>query len=655
MKTTKRLMAFMALAAVLVFSGCEGESPTEPNGGGGGGGGGVTPPTAASIVLTASNESPIIQSTTTITATVTQNGQPVPNGTAVEFQTTVGTFADTNSTLSLRTTTNGVATVVLTSANAGVATVTARVNTTSAQIQITFRTPQTPPPPLTTTISSITPAKGGPGGGQEVIIRGQNFRNPVRVLFGDVPAASQLISSTEIRAVVPSTNLGPSTQFREVEVVVISEAGTPAEQRATSPTPFRYELEVLQPLITLLSPSSGPNEGNTRVTIFGEGFQPPLKVYFGTGGGGAGQSLTDEVEAEVQASPTFNQVVVLAPPALGLGAPLANRQVTVRVVNVLTGNDAVKPLAYRYGPSMEITAAGPTTLAAVGGQRVEIDGWGFDEPVAVTLGGIAADPIFVSGTKVIVMSGRPIIQNCAVAGGGVGPVSVTNVEDGNNATGPIFTYVAPQVSIFTITPSTVAPGGTVTIGVAGASGGPGRVVIGGRTVTATFTGTSNGVSTYTFVVPSNLQFLTEPCSGVQASAPVPTSFTINFEDLVTGCDDELTEAVTVTPPATGRLTVIPQTLSLSATVGASNASSFTIVNTGAGSLTVNSVTSSGPPFTVNPGTVPQTLSSCATMGVGVTFTPAAPGAFTGTATVSSNAGNASVALSGTATAPAPPP
>jgi hypothetical protein len=654
MKTTKRLMAFMALAAVLVFSGCEGESPTEPNGGSGGGGG-VPPPTAAQITLTASNESPIIQSTTTITATVTQNGQPVPNGTAVEFQTTVGTFADTNSTQSLRTTTNGVATAVLTSANAGVATVTARVNTTSAQIQVTFRTPQTPPPPLTTTISSITPAKGGPGGGQEVVIRGQNFRNPVRVLFGDTPAASQLISSTEIRAVVPSTNLGPSTQFREVEVVVISEAGTPAEQRATAPTPFRYELEVLQPGITLLSPSSGPNEGNTRVTIFGEGFQPPLKVYFGTAGS-PGAPLTDEVEAEVQASPTFNQVVVLSPPALGLGSPMRDSQVCVRVVNVLTGNDAVLCNAYRYGPSMQITAAGPTTLSHLGGDRVEIDGWGFDEPVAVTLAGVAADPIFVSGTKIIVMSGRPIIQNCAFVGGaGIGPVSVTNIEDAASDDGPDFAYVLPSVNIISVSPSGVLPGGTVTINVLGASGGPARVIIGGRTVTASFQSLSNGVATYTFTVPSNLQFDTEPCGVGNASAPVPTSFDVQFEDIVNGCDDALTQAVTVNPPATGRLTVQPLALGLAATVGASSSSSFNVINTGAGTLTVNTVTSSGPPFTVSPGTLPRTLASCESFAVGVTFTPAAPGTFTGSANVASNGGSASVALTGTATAPAPPP
>src|SRR5215467_7325912 len=121
-----RFLLFVAFAALLaVFAGCKSESPTAPpptgtSGGGGstGSGGGVTPPVGASVVLTASTTTPLTNSLVTITATVTQNGQPVANGTAVEFDTDNGTFTDVNDVRTIRTTTNGVATAVLTMTSA---------------------------------------------------------------------------------------------------------------------------------------------------------------------------------------------------------------------------------------------------------------------------------------------------------------------------------------------------------------------------------------------------------------------------------------------------------------------------------------------------------------------------------------------------------
>src|SRR5512135_1520831 len=124
----KYLLAIVAL--VLVFAGCKGESPTTPSTPGGQGGG-ITPPTNATVALSVSNANPLVDSTTVITATVTQNNQPVPNGTAVQFATSLGTFTEANASAALRTTTNGVATITLTSSSAGTANITATVNNVS--------------------------------------------------------------------------------------------------------------------------------------------------------------------------------------------------------------------------------------------------------------------------------------------------------------------------------------------------------------------------------------------------------------------------------------------------------------------------------------------------------------------------------------------
>src|SRR5437588_11241808 len=127
-KLRQRKWLFALLAILALFAGCKSESPTSPGTNPPPTGGGTPPPSGAVVTLTVSNANPLVGSTSTITATVTQNNVAVPNGTAVEFDTTLGVFSDTNANKTIRTTTNGVATAILTSATAGTATATAVVN-----------------------------------------------------------------------------------------------------------------------------------------------------------------------------------------------------------------------------------------------------------------------------------------------------------------------------------------------------------------------------------------------------------------------------------------------------------------------------------------------------------------------------------------------
>ena len=77
----------------------------------------------------------------------------------VEFLTDVGTFTDTQDVRTIRTTTNGVASAVLTNSSAGVATVTVTVNNVTKSVKITFSDlPVIPPIPSTApTIISVSP------------------------------------------------------------------------------------------------------------------------------------------------------------------------------------------------------------------------------------------------------------------------------------------------------------------------------------------------------------------------------------------------------------------------------------------------------------------------------------------------------------------
>ena len=232
---------------------------------------------------------------------------------------------------------------------------------------------------------------------------------------------------------------------------------------------------------------------------------------------------------------------------------------------------------------------------------------------------------------------------------------MTNVEDGVSAEGPDAAYALPDVRIQTVSPTTVTAGQTLTITVSGVSGLGGRVRIGSRTIIPTQTQFVNGVGTYTVTVPSNLDFDTDPCpGGGGATAPQPTDFDITFED-TNGCDDNLSGVLTVNPPNTGKLFLNPDALTMTATVGSPTQATFRIINTGAGSLTVNSIGSAGAPFSVSAPATPLTLLSCESASVTVTYNPAAAGTNSTNVAVNTNGGNASVAVSGVATAPAPTP
>ncbi len=270
-------------AALLLIGACSSDSPTAPPPGGGSNGGN-TPPTGASVTLAVSNDNPLVNSTSTITATVTENGAPVPDGTAVEFQTSFGAFVvgQATDTVLIKTTTNGVATATLTSTSAGEAVVTARVNNVTKQTSITFKAQSTDPTPgePVPIITTIAPQEGAPEGGTVVTLRGQNFEGPVRVLFGDKEATVASVTSTEVKVIAPKVNFEVGEEIREVPITAIFEAGTTKEKSVQAPTTFRYQIEALTPQVIGVSPTSGPNEGGTVISIVGSGFQSPVKVFF---------------------------------------------------------------------------------------------------------------------------------------------------------------------------------------------------------------------------------------------------------------------------------------------------------------------------------------------------------------------------------------
>lgn len=670
MDLRQRKLMFALLALLLVFfAGCKSESPTAPppTTGGGTPSGGVTPPTGASITLTASNATPVVNSTSIITATVTDNNQPVPNGTAVEFSTNLGTFTDTGSNRTVKTTTAGVATATLTSAAAGTATVLATVGNTQKSITVTFSPSGGggTPPANNPTITSVSPATGLPSGGQRVTIKGTNFREPVRVLFdpgAGVPAKEAFVvsvSATEIVVIDPAFDI-TTGQTLPVSITVITGAGAPTEQSVTSANAFTYQLAVLTPSLRAVQPTSGPVGGGTRVTIFGDAFQTPVQVFFGA------------AEAQVL-TVNFNQIVAMSPKGSDTapgGSGTVTGPVTIRVLNISSGKDASLAGAFRYVPKMQITAIGPNEGPSVGGTRVTIDGIGFDDPLTVSLANIVAQVIRVSGSQLIVLSSPLTVTGCADV---VGPVVVTNIDNGDSATsvGVGFTYRIAKPVIVSVTPTTI--GGSTTIVVLNAQG-VARIIIGGVQATIiSQTVNPDGTTTFVVQVPPNLKLDTVACPGVSgATAPQPTAFDVTYTSATTGCTDTAAKALIVSPAGVAVLTLVPPAFApfagviTPATAGppptpatvvvTPSSQTVNAVNTGSGPLTITAVTQTPAGgtgctrFNVVTGATPATLAQCDTFPIIASYnapTTPTPVPDQCQVTLITNVGNRTLTLIGT--------
>lgn len=674
MKIFRQRKHWLALLAIMfVFAACKGDSPTAPPPGTGTPPGSTPPPTGVTVTVTTSNATPLVDSTSVITATVTDNGQPVPNGTAVEFETTLGLFTDAEAPATIRTTTNGVATVTLTSSTPGTATIRATVNNVSRTVGVTFRARPTeePQPSTAPTITSVSPIVGRPAGGEVIRINGTNFKSPVRVLFntgGATPKEAFVtsVSPTVIEVITPAVDLGAGQQL-EATVTVITEAGTSAERSTVAPAPFTFRADVLTPRIVTASPNSGPINGGTRVTLFGDGFQAPVQVLFGSA-----ESRVIDIK--------FNQIIVEAPQGRDTapdGSGTVTGPIDITVVNINSNTRTSLPGGFRYVAKMQITAIRPSVGSGLGGTDVTIDGIGFDDPVSVSVAGIPAQVIRVSGTQLLVRTGRLPIPCADVAG----PVEVTNVENGDSASSlTSFGYIAIDPVILSISPTSVAPGGNVTVvvqtpGVGALGSATIRFKIGDRTVIPTPGQINDGAGTqsFTMVVPSSgFTFPTESCVTTSSEPGLrfgPVEADVTFLNVTTGCIDTVEAGLLVLPPSPNPCLKDPTPIVTNPAAGCATPASATVGNSTTATITIandlearplNILTAAVGGANASDFTIAPTSASNITQGTSrsftVTFTPSAAGVRNGLVTFTTNSSaqpTVTVCVRGTGIAPPP--
>src|SRR5712691_1377382 len=265
-------IALTLLALVVGLHACAADAPTRPPTGGGG------QPSALVIQLFTNNANPPAGTCTLIEAVVTLNGTSVPDGTGVSFTTDFGSFSQNGLPSVSVVTTNGTAITALCGPGAGTArvkaTATVAGKTGSATITIVFQ-PSAGTLPF---VSSCNPSLGPTAGGTVVTLNGGRFfgtTSTTRVQFtaGGI-TRDGIVTSVTASAVTVQTPAFPELVAASTPAQVTLTLGTnlPTPVVLSLPTCFTFgTASSSTPTIAALLPSSGTNEGNTRITIIGSG------------------------------------------------------------------------------------------------------------------------------------------------------------------------------------------------------------------------------------------------------------------------------------------------------------------------------------------------------------------------------------------------
>ena len=378
----RNVLLGLLLGAIVLFPACSSNSPTAPP---------PSPtPVAYSISLTAAPAETLVGNAILLSARVTSGGRDVPDNTSVTFtisscvpnQATSPGFGENMLAMTCettRTTSAGVATATVWSGSDGVFEVVARVPGQTAKANVRWSQPINPG---TLAVYSITPNRGRPEGGQQVVIRGRGFAAPIAVDFivagatGHAQVLSVNPAGTEITAVTPPV-AGTVTSEEVADVRVTAAASTSGQVQDTLRGGYTYERTFGEPRIYSVEPARGSYTGGEQVTIYGANFFATVRVRFGA------------EEAQVASVSADNARVTVYTPRHP-GAHLT--QELVADVTVVTRAETVQEQqttladAYTYVPDSGVPllySVVPSRGSPRGGDTVILSGKNFTQPVTV--------------------------------------------------------------------------------------------------------------------------------------------------------------------------------------------------------------------------------------------------------------------------------
>jgi hypothetical protein len=295
-----------------------------------------------------------------------------------------------------------------------------------------------PAPDATPSVSSVSPNEGPTSGLTSVTVTGVNLSGVIAVDFGSAPAESFFSSnSTTLTAVSPAVAVAGT-----VDITVTTLAGTTAVVPADA---FTYEDGTTSagPVVTSVSPATGPVDGGTTVVITGSNFSSLSASAVAFGATTASSFTVNSAGTKITAT-----------------SPASAAPVTVDVVvtNPL-GSSTITPAdTFTYQPDDQfaptLTSVSPSSGPVAGGGTATLVGANLGLVSQVNFGSTAVTDFTVNG------AGDQIFVTIPAAGA-AGTVSVTVTNPyGTSAvaaadaytylgtlpgSGPLVTAIAPEV------------------------------------------------------------------------------------------------------------------------------------------------------------------------------------------------------------------
>ncbi len=335
---------------------------------------------------------------TSITLTGTEFGAGTTVTVGGVAATSVTVVSSTSLTVVTPAGVAGVADVVVTKADGQTATLAAGYTYT-----------QSAPP----TVTAISPTSGTHGGGTPVTLTGTGFVAGATVRFGSTLATGvSVVSATSITAIAPAGTVNALVN------VSVTNADSQAGALAAG---YRF-IDTGTVTVTSITPTAGPLEGGTMVTIVGTNFNPGATVKFG-----------DAVATP--SSVTTNTITVLTP------AKAAAGKATVTVTNTDAKVGTLKDaFTYQKAPTLNaVTSA--LRASTTGGTSLTLTGTGFIEGMAVLVNGIAATGVKLSGATSVTFV-APLGE------AGVAGVTVRNTDNQvASLAGAVLYVVPPTISV----------------------------------------------------------------------------------------------------------------------------------------------------------------------------------------------------------------
>jgi len=334
------------------------------------------------------------------------------------------------------------------------------------------------------TITGVSPNYGPLGGGNTVTVTGVGFKGPgiISLSFGPVSSSSTpytndvtVVDDSTITAPVP-----PSKKAGTVDVQLFTDVGT----SATSPADqYTYELP---PVVTGVSPYTGPGGGGNTVTISGSNFNgTPVEVDFGglpatgvTVGPTCKYSVKEYLASGADICFIYNNnyVITATPPPGNAGS------VDVTVTTPAGTSKVVPADEYVYNQAPAVTSVSPTSGPDGGGNTVTITGFGFETSTTVAFGDTPATNVTFAPHCVANICLDTVTATAPAESvvthyfqGNFVDVTATTTGRGTSATSPSDIYAydsAPVPEVTGISPSVGEAGTVVTItgsGLAGAT------------------------------------------------------------------------------------------------------------------------------------------------------------------------------------------